>query len=195
MPGAYTVRLIAGGETLSQPLTIVLDPRVKTSHFDLEQQFNLAHTIYDQMLDATKALHEITVLRDQLDGPKAKLPHDAAEALEAKLDKIAGSEEEGGGRRFGPAGPPTLDSVRTQLARLEHSIESADAAPTTPQTAGAAEIAKPLPDLLNQWNQLKSADLKALNNQLRKQNLPLLSIDTRIIDHTVEDQIEYGDDD
>ena len=49
-PAAYTVRLIAAGESLSQPLTIVMDPRVKTSHFDLEQQFNLSHTLYEQML-------------------------------------------------------------------------------------------------------------------------------------------------
>jgi hypothetical protein len=172
-----------------------MDPRVKTSHFDLEQQFNLSHTLYDQMLQATKALHEITVLRDQLDGPNAKLPHEAAEELEAKLKKIAGAEGEGGGRRFGPGGPATLDSVRTQLARLEHSIQNADAAPTTSQTAAAAEIAKPLPVLLEQWEQLKATDLKAINQQLRRQNLPLLSIDTRIIDHNVEDQIAYGDED
>jgi photosystem II stability/assembly factor-like uncharacterized protein len=196
MPGAYTVRLIANGESLSQPLAIVIDPRVKTSRFDLEQQFNLSHTMYDQMLQATKALHEITVLRDQLDAPNARLPHEAAEDLEAKLKKIAGAEdEEGGGRRSGPAGPATLDSVRTQLARLEHSIQNADAAPTTSQAAAAEEIAKPLPALLEQWNQLKATDLKAINEQLRQQNLPLLSIDTRIIDHDVEDQIEYGDDD
>ena len=194
LPGSYTVRLAAGGETLRQPLTIVMDPRVKTSRVDLEQQFGLSHSIYEQMLQATKALHEITVLRSQLDGPNAKLSHEAAEEFEAKLKKIAGAEEgEGGGRRGGPAGPPTLDSIRSQLARLEHSIQNADAAPTTSQTAGAAEIAKPLPALLNQWNQLKSTDLKAINRQLRKQNLPLLSIDTRILDHGVDDQIEFGD--
>jgi photosystem II stability/assembly factor-like uncharacterized protein len=194
MPGAYTVRLTAAGDTLTQPLTIVMDPRVKTSHFDLEQQFSLSHTLYNQTLEATKAIHEITVLRDQLDGPNAKLPHDAAEALEAKLNQIAGSEDEAT-PRFGPAGPATLDSVRTALVRLEYSIQSADAAPTASQTAGAAEIAKPLPDLLERWSQLKSIDLKALNDQLRKQNFPLLSIDTRLIDQNVEDQIEYGDDD
>jgi hypothetical protein len=196
MPGSYTVRLIAGGVSQSQPLTIVMDPRVKTSRFDLEQQFNISHTLYDQMLQATKALHEITVLRDQLDAPNSKVTHAASEELEAKFNKIAGAEEgEGGSRRSGSAGAPTLDSVRTQLARLEHSIESADAAPTTSQTAAAQEIAKPLPALLEQWNQVKATNLKAINQQLLKRNLPLLSIDTRIIDHNVEDQIEYGDED
>ena len=39
MPGTYTVRLIAGGETSTEPLKVVMDPRVKTSPADLEQQF------------------------------------------------------------------------------------------------------------------------------------------------------------
>ena len=95
---------------MSQPLTVVMDPRVKTSRFDLEQQFNLSRTLYEKMLEATKALHEITVLREQLDGPKAKVSHEAAEDLEAKLKTIDGGGEEGGGRRGGPAGPPTLNS-------------------------------------------------------------------------------------
>ncbi|MGA7155951.1 MAG: glycoside hydrolase [Acidobacteriaceae bacterium] len=196
MPGSYTVRLIAGGVSQSKPLTIIMDPRVKTSRFDLQQQFNLSHTMYDQMLQATRALHEITVLRDQLDAPGSKVPRAQAEDLEAKFNQIAGAEEgEGGGRRFGHPGPPTLDSIRTQLARLEHSIQNADAAPTTSQSAAAIEIAKPLPSLLVQWSDVKATDLKAINQQLRKENLPLLSIDTSIIDHSVEDQIEYGDDD
>jgi photosystem II stability/assembly factor-like uncharacterized protein len=195
MPGAYTVRLIAGGETLSQPLTIVMDPRVKTTRFDLQQQFETSKTMYDEMLQATHALHEITVLRGQLDAPDSKVSHNAAEELEAKLNKIAGGENgEGGGRR-GPAGPATLDSVRMQLARLEHSIQNADAAPTAAQVDASHQIAKSLPALLEQWQAVKTTDLKAINEQLRKQNLPLLSIDTRIIDHDVEDQIEYGDDD
>jgi photosystem II stability/assembly factor-like uncharacterized protein len=196
MPGSYTVRLTAGGVSQSKPLIIVMDPRVKTSHDDLEQQFDLSHTIYDQMLQATRALHEITVLRNQLDAPGSKVPHEQAEELEEKFKKIAGAEDgEGGGRRFGPAGPPTLDSLRMQLVRLEHSIENADAAPTTSQAAAAQEVAKPLTGLLEQWNQIKATNLKAINQRLRKQGLPLLSIDTSIMDHNVEDQIEYGDDD
>ena len=195
MPGAYTVRLLAGGKTLSQPLSIVMDPRVKTSRFDLAQQFETSKTMYDEMLQATRALDEITVLRGQLDAPNSKVSHAAAAELEAKLDKIAGAESDEEGGRRGPAGPATLDSVRTQLARLEHSIQNADAAPTAAQITAEHDIAQPLPALLDEWKAVKATNLNAINEQLRKQNLPLLSIDTRVIDHDVEDQIEYGDDD
>ncbi len=189
LPGTYTVRLVAGGQTLTAPLKVVLDPRVKTPAADLQQQFTVSRQIYDDMLHATVALHEITVIRDQL---SSRAPT-GADALSAKLNAIAGRERAGGGGRGGPAGPPTLGSLRTQLARLEHSIQNADAAPTAAQVEAVEITAKPLPGLLAQWDDLKKTDLKALNLQLQQRNLPLLSLDTHIIDHDVEDQIEIGD--
>jgi len=199
LPGNYTVRLIAGGETMSEPLKIVMDPRVKTSMADLEAQFKISKAIYDDLLRATSAIHEITVLRDQLKAREKQTPvAEASDSLGAKLDAIAGSEREGrggGGGRGGPAGPPTLGSVRTQLARVGHQIQNADEKPTVAQVEAFQVIARPLPQLLEQWKQLKQTDLKALNASLREKHLPLLHFDTRKIDHGVEDQIEMGDED
>ncbi len=199
MPGSYTVRLIAGAETLSQPLNVVMDPRVKTPMPELERQFTVAKSIYDDLLQATDALHQITVLRGQL---KSRAGQAAVEetdkALEAKLDAIAGAErgERGGfgGGRGGAAGPPNLTSLRTQLSRLEHEIENADMAPTTPQMEGVSSTSQPLEGLLDQWQKLKATDLKALNEQLERDHAQPISLDTRQIDHGVEDQIELGDD-
>jgi photosystem II stability/assembly factor-like uncharacterized protein len=197
MPGAYTVRLMAAGETFSKPLTIVMDPRVKTSAADLERQFALSQTLYNETLQATVDIHEIAVLREQMGSPNSRVSPGDISSLESKIEKIAGKErgEEGGGRRGGPATAPTLGSVRSQLARLEHSIQSADAAPTTAQLEAAEEAAMPLPGLLEQWQMLKHTDLKALNDQLKRRGLPQLSTDTHLIDHDLTDQIEYGDED
>ncbi len=191
LPGSYTVRLTAGGKVLTEPLQVVLDPRVKTSTADLEAQFTASRSIYDDMLRATAAIHEITVLRDQLHSGGSHVPEANMASLEAKLNLIAGAAS-GGGRR-GVAGPPTLGSVRTTLARLEHSIQNADAAPTAAQLEAVQIATKPLAGLLEQWQTLKQADLTALNQQLRERHLPPLSLSTQIIDHDVEDQIELGD--
>ncbi len=194
MPGTYTVKLIAGGKTMTAPITIVMDPRVKTSAADLAQQFAVSKSIYDDMQKATVAIHEITVLRDQL---RAKPTANAAE-LTAKLNAIAGAAGGGrggggGGRGGGPAGPPTLGSIRTALARTEHSIQNVDRAPTPAQIEAAQTAAKPLAGLLQQWEDVKKTDLKAMNMMLQRQHLPLLTLDTHVIDHDVEDQIELGD--
>jgi photosystem II stability/assembly factor-like uncharacterized protein len=202
-PGTYTVRLTAGSETLTAPLTVVMDPRVKTPKADLDAQFALSKTMYDDMMKATKALHEIAVLRDQMKAGTVKVPATEGDALEAKLEAIGGREAGEGGRGGGGGGgrggggaaaPATLGSVRTALARFEHTVQEADQAPTTAQVEAVQTTEAPLADLLQKWEQVKATDVKAINENLRRQNLPMLSLDTFRIDHDVEDQIEYGDD-
>jgi hypothetical protein len=199
LPGSYTVRLIADGKILSEHFEVVMDPRVKTPMADLEAQFKLSKAMYDDAMHATTALHEIAVLRDQMKTRAAQPPvAGAGDSLESKLNAIAGRAEGGrggggGGGRGGPAGPPNLSALRLQLARMEHTVQAADMSPTTAQTDGYESIRKPMADLLDQWNKVKATDVKALNEQLRKSGLPLLSLNTFLIDHDVEDQIELGD--
>ena len=56
LPGTYTVRLTAGGKTMTQPLVVQMDPRVKTPAAGLAQQFALSLEMYDALrkLDAVK---------------------------------------------------------------------------------------------------------------------------------------------
>jgi photosystem II stability/assembly factor-like uncharacterized protein len=198
MPGTYTVRLVAGGKTFSEPLKIVMDPRVKTPTTDLEQQFAVAKSVYDDIMRATAAMHEITVLRDQLKARASQAPVAAAgDSIESKLDAIAGGGRGGrggGGGRGGPAGPANLNAVRLALARIEKQIENADQSPTAAQVEAWHISAQPLTGLLDQWQKLKQTDLKALNGQLEHLHLALLDLNTKKIDHDVEDQIEMGDD-
>jgi photosystem II stability/assembly factor-like uncharacterized protein len=56
MPGTYTVRLTVDGKTYSQPLTVRMDPRVKTPAIALQQQFDLSKAIFDALARSTDAL-------------------------------------------------------------------------------------------------------------------------------------------
>jgi hypothetical protein len=175
-----------------------MDPRVKTPRNELEEQFTAAKSIYDDIMQATAAIHEITVLRDQLKARGGQAPVAASgDQLLSKLDAIAGGDGRGGrggGGRGGLAGPANLNTVRLGLARIEKSIENADQAPTEAQVEAWHITAQPLAGLLGQWQQLKQSDLKALNEQLAREHLALLELNTEKIDHDVEDQIEMGDD-
>ena len=197
MPGTYTARLTAGSTTLSQALVVRMDPRVKTSVADLQAQFDAAKSAYDDMLMATAVLHEGTVLRGQLKARSGQQPVQNADAgLQSKLDRVLGAETpgRGGGGRGGPGGPPTLSSLRLTLSRLEHQIENADAAPTAAQLDAIKTTSAAMPMLMQQWEDLKRTDLKALNQALEREHLAVLSLDTFRIDHDVEDQIEMSDD-
>lgn len=196
LPGSYTVRLVAGGKALSAPLHVAMDPRVKTQMKDLEQQFTLARQMYDDLLKATAALHEISVLREQLKARKGQpAVGQAGTTIDSKLDAIAGPEHGPRGPGRGPAGSPTLGSVRMQIARLQHSIENVDQAPTAAQVEALQIAEKPLSGLIEQWRQVKQSDVQSLNNELKKLHLAVIDLDTHELDRSREDELEIGDED
>ena len=52
LPGNYIVKLTVNGKTVSQPFTIKMDPRVKTSLADLQKQFTLSMICYEGRIKA-----------------------------------------------------------------------------------------------------------------------------------------------
>jgi hypothetical protein len=49
VPGAYTVRLTVDGTSVTQPLTLKMDPRAAITPLGLAQQFDLAAKVADTM--------------------------------------------------------------------------------------------------------------------------------------------------
>src|SRR5206468_407622 len=70
-PGQYTVKLTVGSRSYTQPLTLKMDPRVKTPPLGLSQQFTLSKQLYDGMLGAQKALDEVHAARATASGALA----------------------------------------------------------------------------------------------------------------------------
>jgi len=154
MPGAYTVKLTAGGQSYTQPLTLKMDPRVHTPPTELAQQFALSKQIYDDLLKASNVLDEIRKLRAQnKDTP-----------LDQKLAAIEGAGGGGRGRGAPVGGPDTLTSVSGVLSTLLRLVEGADMAPTTQVVAAAAERRKALATLLAQ---VKEVTVTPFTNSLR----------------------------
>jgi photosystem II stability/assembly factor-like uncharacterized protein len=63
-PGRYTVRLIVAGQTYVQPLTLRLDPRVKTSAAGLRQLAALTREMYDLAVSSHAAYTQARALPD-----------------------------------------------------------------------------------------------------------------------------------
>jgi hypothetical protein len=66
--------------------------------------------------------------------------------------------------------------VRARLERIEGMVESADQAPTATAGSFFDQYSQALDQLLNQWNQLKSTTLPAVNQQLSSAGLPAIVI-------------------
>ncbi|RPJ75098.1 MAG: hypothetical protein EHM24_04890 [Acidobacteria bacterium] len=59
VPGTYTVRLTVAGQRYDQPLTVKMDPRVKTPLPGLQRQFVLSKQMYDGVATAARMLEEM----------------------------------------------------------------------------------------------------------------------------------------
>jgi hypothetical protein len=122
MPGTYTVRLTIDGAATTQPLTVKMDPRVKTPAAGLQQQFTLSMQLYDAI---GKVYDEIV-----------------------KLDPQAATRGGGGFGFGGGAGQPAGDrlaqlrQLHQQMLSLYDTIQDVDVAPTTQVVAAAQNALK-----------------------------------------------------
>jgi photosystem II stability/assembly factor-like uncharacterized protein len=182
LPGHYTVKLTAGGRTLTEPLTIRMDPRVKTPLAGLEQQFTLSKELYDGAAEITKVSDELRSIRSQLQQLAASAGQGALADDIAALDKKA--EALGGSQasmfalfRRGARGPDTLISLRFGLLGLMDTLQAADIAPTAAQVAAVADRRRALADLMGRWTALKTQDLVKLNTALANAKLPRVTLE------------------
>ncbi len=174
MPGQYTVVLTVNGKSYSQPLTIKMDPRVKTPPAGLEQQFKLSNDLYTRLLTLSPAVEQAGNVRKQLKELQKQAQGDvlaSVNALDKKLEALAG----GVTRRPAPGNPPpSLGGLRTQYLTLLNVLQEVDAAPTTQATSAVAELQQQLPPLMQRWEAVKSQDIPALNSKLKAAGLPPL---------------------
>jgi hypothetical protein len=193
LPGQYTVILTVNAKPYAQPLNIRMDPRVKTAPDDLRRQFELDRKIAEALHRDYEAVQQVRSLRFQLKALTAKIlttgsteKHRVSRGLDviqktaAALDaKAAAIEGEEGDYRASYLSTPegrSLARLNGGLNALVTALDTADAAPTTQQAAMFGELEKALEEQLLAWGQLKSKDIPALNEQLKKAGLALIDL-------------------
>jgi len=193
LPGHYKITLTAAGQSYIKTLDIKMDPRVKTTPADLRRQFDLDRKIADALHKDYEALQQVRSLRAQIKW-LLRDQHETSMASSTALDpaaKIAAEIEakaaaiEGGGGGFGarflstPEGR-TLSRLNGGFGALVSALDTADAAPTTQQVEMFDELNKALTEQLSAWAELKSKDIPALNEQLKKAGLPAIDLEKPI---------------
>jgi photosystem II stability/assembly factor-like uncharacterized protein len=164
-PGTYTVKLTVNGKSYTQPLTLHLDPRVKTPALELATLHRLTRQMYDGARSAHAAAEQARALIGKLEAS----PNAANDALKAKLTELAPPAAAGGGRggRGGGGGggrggrgdagaSPTLEGVATQMIAAAMSMQAADAAPTAREVAACAEAQRQFTAIMGKWTALKA---------------------------------------
>ena len=164
MPGQYSVVLTIDGQRHTQPLTIAMDPRVKTSIADLQKQFELSKQIYDDLLalqpvvdQAASALTKLKSVRTKASGPEAA----KIDAAIQELESLEGAE----GRRRRGAQTDTLSGVHTSLMEMLSVLQDVDAAPTTQAAQAVPKLNQSTTSLVEQWQEIASKQLAPLKAQ------------------------------
>jgi hypothetical protein len=168
-PGDYAVMLTVDNKSFSQPLTVIMDPRVKTSAADLQEQFDLSWQLYQLRLKLAPIGKKFDDVAEQLTKLKAQAAErsDVAQKLEAFAEMLM---------RFGaphprPGAPPSL-FVLESTTRLFNDIQGADAAPTAAVKAAVADLETKVRPMMDAWDKLLEFDLPALNQQLNQAGFP-----------------------
>jgi hypothetical protein len=177
MPGKYTVVLTVGGKSYQQPLTLVMDPRVKTSNADLAAQFRLSKQVYDEWLALNSISESVKRIQGQISELQPRVPagdlktHITALGEKLQAFSSAPAAAPGGGAA---AARVNLATTTGRVRTLLELIEEVDLAPT-PQAAGAAsDVLKESRSLQDGWQLIKTQDVTALNAELRAAGLPAI---------------------
>ncbi len=189
-PGAYTVKLTVNGRTLSQPLTVIQDPRVKTPALVMQQVYTLSTAAYREAAAAFAAAARAQQLRDQIAKllPSAGTMAAALTAFDKKVEGVAGAAGGGGrgGRGAGgfggapvaaPAGPPALSGAAAGLSGVMDVLQSADVQPTAVQLKAIATARAAGTAAMARWTSLRAVDLAAINLKLKNAGLAPLTLE------------------
>jgi photosystem II stability/assembly factor-like uncharacterized protein len=122
VPGNYTVRLIVDGKTLTQPLLLKMDPRIKTPADGLRAQFDRAMEVAADMARTFDALRAVRTDQARFkEGPRAK--------------ELADDESK-------------LADLNAKLTALYTTLQEVDAAPTAAMVDAAAELRRQVTEAL-----------------------------------------------
>jgi hypothetical protein len=177
LPGQYQLKLTVEtkGQTLAsatQPLTVVMDPRIKVSEADLRAQHDASLAAGAQLRKIATFTASAAEIEKQLNAYEKTTTGGTLQALQQfhhKFTAIAGPAPQGYGR---PVVPLETDhsSIRYlagDLRRILGALQSADAAPTPEQLQALNNDTVLVNKAAAQWNTLLTADLPVLNAQLK----------------------------
>ncbi|MBV6522846.1 MAG: hypothetical protein MNPFHGCM_02996 [Gemmatimonadaceae bacterium] len=175
-PGQYSVRLTVDGKTYTQPLTVRMDPRVRTSPTALAQLASLSREMYDGALATRAAYQSARALSASLESVTVA----DAPAFKARLDSLAPAPQRTPRSPFrrpgATAGVMTLDGASSALLDAAMAMQSADVAPTAGQVTAVSKAREQGRAVMARWNAIKTTGLTALNARLKAAGQPEVSI-------------------
>ncbi len=181
-PGQYSLRLTVDGNVLSQPLLVVMDPRIKTTPAGLQRQFVSSTHTADMMNESYRILAQAIALQkaalEEADLPATS--QDMKVRLKNTVDILAAFIGSGARTRSSPA-QPSLSALHRDVAHVFEVLQSTDSAPTTQALRAVDQLTAQIDNKSAEWNRFQADTLKAINTQLKNASRPELTITSRAV--------------
>jgi photosystem II stability/assembly factor-like uncharacterized protein len=170
LPGTYTVKLTVGDQSVTAPITVKVDPRVKSSDADLKAQFAFTHGIWEKLTEIHTQLQRVRDVRAQLtaikkrlgDAKESKQIVDAANELDKKMTPIEEALYQTKNRA--PQDPLNFPiRLNDKLAGVADSAGFGDFPPTAQEIAVRDELMKAVNEQLAKLQAVWDTDLPAFN--------------------------------
>ena len=176
-PGQYTVRLTVDGATFTAPLTVKIDPRVKTPAVGLAQMFQMQMRLADIFTRSSIAVMQARSAREQVEKLSGKASDGLNDAIEALGKKIAVLLDGPKDAEAGKIPAVTLTRVNGNVSALYTEVDRGDAAPTAAQVKARADLERDFAPLSKQWDDIRTNTVPALNQRLKDARLAEIVIE------------------
>lgn len=155
VPGRYTLRLTVDGKSVTQPLTVIADPRLNklvVTQAGMERQLALELKLVGAIDASHKAFDQLTDLHNQLTGQDAAAPSELA----GKLAAIQGPSSDAVSDPYGTVpGAGTISHDQGAFVRLLVAVDyNSDMPPVEGQVQAWRDNCANYNSLLAQWRTL-----------------------------------------
>ncbi len=184
-PGQYTVKLTVDGQTFSEPVTVVHDPRVTIPADAYVQQFRLAQKVEAERAKLAVAYGEVNRLHGELEKARKGASGDLLKSIDALDAQVvaAGDLVHVSNPYNAFAKPPNnvqnFRYLEFAFGSLMRAVDGADAAPSQDAQTGYTRLSGLLDASLQKWDALKTTELSALNAKLKAAGKKPVSLESR----------------
>jgi len=184
IPGNYKVSLKFNDEEMSQPLTILADPRAESTLADMQKQFDFVKDVNKTMDKAHKSIKKIRKIRDQLSAFETQYKGnydvkdllDKAKSLKEEFTKIEEALYQTKNRsNQDPLNFPIR--LTNKLGHLNALVSMGDFAPTDQDIEVKTELTQKIDEQLNAFDKLVTDEISAFNAAFNSKNLNYLFVE------------------
>lgn len=160
LPDTYMLRLVVDGQSLTQSLTVEMDPRVSSTTAQLKQQHDLSLDCYKGQQKVAELQAAVASLRKQVALTLPMIKKGPLTTSLQQLDQTVASIQNN-----------ELGRLNRAFAGVFNVLQDTDMPATTQAIAAAQESKSNLEQVTKKWDALYKEVLPGINEQLKKMKL------------------------